>query len=58
MYARFLAGEEGTELEIPDLEAKAELRAFVKSRASASFPRLDEDEHAFMGLLVYWKESE
>ncbi len=66
MFGRFeqtslhISEEEDTsdgrrELDIPDLEAKDELRAFVASRSSVVFPVPEEEEHAFLALRMYWK---
>jgi len=41
--------------DIPDLQAKDELGAFVASHSSVVFPVPEEEEHAFMGLRMYWK---
>jgi len=50
-------GDGRRELDIPDLQAKDELRAFVASHSSVVFPVPEEEEHAFMGLRMYWKSE-
>jgi len=41
--------------DIPDLQAKDELGAFVALHSSVMFPVPEEEEHAFVGLRMYWK---
>lgn len=54
IFSRFRS-EDGSEWQIPDLQAKKELGAFVQTQSSSAFPLLEEDEHAFTGLRIYWK---
>ena len=42
------------EISIPDLHAKAELQDFQRRHDSCAFPVLDEEEHAFGDMRVYW----
>lgn len=42
------------DLAIPDLHAKAELRDFQRRHDSCAFPLLEEEEHAFGDMRVYW----